>query len=68
MSKDDYFSEDEMADILRIKKSTLTKNRCNGEKHPPFIKFGRVILYPKKEVSEWFGGFTIKREIEHRAG
>jgi|GEM_PF-6581746 len=53
MREEDYFSEEEMAAILRIKKATLKQNRCLKKNHPPFVKVGNSILYPKSEFSSW---------------
>lgn len=64
MSKDDYFTEKELAEVLRLSPLTLQKNRCLGKGHPPFIKIGRLVLYPKKEFNSWMSGQRVIREIK----
>lgn len=53
MSEADYFTEEEMAGILRVKASTLKQNRCLKKNHPPFVKVGNSILYPKIDFKKW---------------
>ena len=63
-SKDDYFTEKELAVILRMSPNTLQKNRSLGKGHPPFIKVGKMVLYPRKEFDAWIKSHRLIREIK----
>jgi hypothetical protein len=65
--KEEYLSEDEIVEVLKIKKTTLAKNRCIGKGHPPFIKCGRAILYPKQEFKNWIKNFRVIKEMATNA-
>lgn len=60
----DYLSEDEVAAILRLKRSTLMKNRYIGKNHPPYVKIGGRILYPRKELERWLKGQPLHTEVK----
>jgi predicted DNA-binding transcriptional regulator AlpA len=62
MSRNDYLSENEVAEILRLKVSTLKKNRSLGVDHPPFLRIGKRVYYPLKEFKEWMEGHILHRE------
>ena len=57
-----YFSEIEIANFLGIKTKTLKTYRSTkkgrGKEllkvHPPFIKYGRKIYFPKEQFEKWF--------------
>ena len=57
-----YFSETEIANFLGIKTKTLKTYRSSkkgmGKEflkvHPPFIKYGRKIYFPKEQFDKWF--------------
>jgi len=36
----------------RYTKGTLANKRSKGE-GPPFVRFGRVVLYPVQQLEEW---------------
>lgn len=63
----EYFTEKEMCLLLSpekpLAKSTLQGRRSNGEKHPPFIKIGQTVLYPKKQYYEWLKAHAIHTQI-----
>lgn len=61
--KEELLSESEVAEIIRYKPSTLKKNRCEGRNHPPFVKVGRKVFYPKKEVLNWLKSHELHRTI-----
>lgn len=63
MGAEEFYTEAEMAEMLRIRRATLIKNRCLGRAHPPFKKIGRQILYPKLEYAKWVQGIELKRAI-----
>lgn len=63
MTKDEYLTEDQVADILLIKKSTLQKNRSLGRNHPPYKKIGARVFYPRKEFDRWFNDQRLHKEI-----
>jgi predicted DNA-binding transcriptional regulator AlpA len=66
--KDDLLTDAQVAEIIGYKRSTLIKNRCLGRNHPPFIKIGRYVLYPKKEVLNWLKSRPLNCEISQDEG
>lgn len=60
---DEYFTEDEMGALLGVLKSTLQKRRCMGLGHPPFVKLGNQILYPKQLAKNWIKNHPVQSEI-----
>lgn len=61
--KEELLSENEVAEIIRYSPNTLKKNRCEGKNHPPFVKVGRKVLYPKTEVLNWLKARTLYEAI-----
>lgn len=61
--QDDFYTDEEVAQFLGVKKTTLAKMRCAGRGHPPFKKFGRKIRYPKKEFHAWVNSQPIRKAI-----
>lgn len=59
--KEELLSEAEAAEIIQYSPMTLRKNRCIGKNHPPFVKIGRKVLYPRKEIVAWLKSHEIKR-------
>lgn len=59
----EYFTEIEMSSLLGVIKSTLQKRRCMGSDHPPFIKVGKQILYPKHLAKAWLKNQPVHSEI-----
>ena len=51
MEQSEYFTEAELARILRVSKSTLYKLRDEGAL--PFQMIGTCIRYVKKDVEKW---------------
>lgn len=67
LASPDFFREEEVCEILGVKKITMQRRRCVGQGHPPFRKLGATVLYPKKEFWEWLDTVApIKREISGR--
>lgn len=66
MSPLDFLTDSDIAEYLRLKVSTVKKNRSIGINHPPFIKIGGRILYPKKEFEHWIKSLELQREISYR--
>lgn len=64
MGKEDFYSEAEMASILRKKRSTLQKDRSLGKNHPPYKKIGGIVLYPKKDFEKWMNDHPLHSEIK----
>lgn len=58
-----FLSDDEVAAIMGIKRSTLQKNRSIGENHPPYIKLGGRVRYPEIEVIKWLEKKPLCREL-----
>lgn len=52
----EYFTEEDVCQVLGIVLVTLRTNRCNDSDHPTFIRRGRMVLYPKEEFATWFRG------------
>jgi hypothetical protein len=50
----DYYTEIEAAQILGIAPGTLKKRRSLKRDHPPFIKMGWIIRFPKQEFQDWY--------------
>jgi hypothetical protein len=49
-----YFTEKEMAEILRTSPGCLAKDRHVGKRDlPPYVKFGHRVLYPAEQFYEW---------------
>jgi hypothetical protein len=55
VSKDDFFTEQEMADLLGIDLGSLRSRRSKGKNHPPYFQSNKraPVLFPKKEVKKW---------------
>lgn len=64
MTKADFYTDDEIAELLGIKKSTLMKNRSLGRNHPPYVRIGKYARYPKKEADAWIRALPVRREIK----
>lgn len=64
---DEYFTEEEVCKLLSpgkpLARETLQVRRSRGENHPPYIKLGQTILYPKSEFYKWLKSQPIKREL-----
>lgn len=64
MKKEDYLTDEDVAEILRLEVSTVKKNRRIGKNHPPFIKIGARILYPRDQFEKWLKQKTVIQEIK----
>lgn len=64
-ARPEYFSEDEMADILRVDVKTLRSRRSRGTNHPPYVVIGRQTLYPKDLVLKYLGALPVIWEVRH---
>lgn len=59
-----YFTEQEMANLMRLKESTLRSRRATGTEHPPYIEVRRgFVLYPKQDYFEWLAERPRRREV-----
>ena len=65
----DFYSEEEMAEIMRIKSDdpvkTLRSRRSRGTSHPPYVMVGRQALYPKDLAHKWFDSLPVTWEVRH---
>ncbi|MBD5398807.1 helix-turn-helix domain-containing protein [bacterium] len=64
--KTQYLTQKEVAEILGIKLSTLNHHRCikaKGWEDLPYIKIGKIILYPEDKFYEWLKSKTINMEV-----
>lgn len=63
----EYFTETEMCQLLNPEKpltrESLQVRRSKGENHPPFIKIGKAIFYPKSEYAKWIKSQQIIHEV-----
>lgn len=51
--ENEMLTEQEVAEILRVKKQTIAAWRCRGKDCPPSVKCGQRNLYPKKALQDW---------------
>ncbi len=63
MGIDDLLSEADVAKVLGIAVSTLVKNRSLGKGHPPFIRVGRKVFYPRRDLERWLDDRRLIREV-----
>jgi len=61
---DKYYDEEEICRFLGCNKRTLQTYRSNRTNHPPFIKLGNKILYPKDEFHRWLKDQPIFRALK----
>lgn len=61
----EFYSEEEMAKILRIDLKTLRSRRSRGTNHPPYVQIGRQVLYPKNLYLKWVTALPIFWEVRH---
>ena len=52
-----YLNQKDIAKILNIKVSTLNHWRCVKRYEIPYIKLGRVIVYPESEFIKWLNKY-----------
>lgn len=64
MTANDFYEELEMADLLKMKITTLRKNRSLAFNHPPCIKLGTRWVYMKKDFQKWVNSLPL--EVEKR--
>lgn len=63
----DAYTEDEVCQILGLAKKTMQKKRSMGKNHPPFIKLGAKIFFPRKLFHSWWNSQPI-RECANGSG
>jgi hypothetical protein len=56
--KSEYLSEQE--EFMHKSVEALRNDRYKGLPHPPHVKLGRVVVYPKKDLQEWLAARTVK--------
>lgn len=61
---DEYLSEEEVCDFLGVKRNTMQARRSRGERHPPFVRFGTVVKYPRKEFHAWVERHKVWRSLD----
>jgi hypothetical protein len=62
--KDDFFSEEEMARMMRIKVATLKRRIATGTEHPPYVEIGRERLFPRDQFREWARNRKVIYEVK----
>ena len=63
---DEYLVTETLADVFHTSPRTVERARAEGT-GPPFIKFGRRILYRKEDVDEWARENTFTSTAEARS-
>lgn len=59
----EYYTEEEVAEVMGITVSRLRSRRTEGRDHPPAVKIGRTVYFPKKEADAWLKKRPVQREI-----
>lgn len=57
--KEEFFSLEEMARVLRLKPQTLKRRIGSGTEHPPYTKIEGEYLFPRDLFRDW----ALKRPI-----
>lgn len=67
--RDHYLSEDEAAEVMRLKGGarTLRRRRSQGTEHPPYVEVGNAVYYPKSLFLDWMNQRPVIWEVK-RAG
>lgn len=60
---DDYYTESEVLEFLGIAKATLKHRRSMGRNHPPFVRLGKKVVFPKKEFHAWLKSRPVHKAI-----
>jgi phage pi2 protein 07 len=63
---DGYYSEEEVAAFLKKKKDSLAKDRYVGSNHPPYIKIGAMVCYPKDEFERWLRSRVVREYADEQ--
>lgn len=58
--KKEYLTEQEVAEFMGKSIDSLRNDRYKGVPHPPYVKLGRTVVYPRKELQEWLAARTVK--------
>lgn len=53
-----YLTQQEVSQIINVKIETLNHWRCIKRYKIPYIKLGRVILYPQAAFTEWLNTYS----------
>jgi predicted DNA-binding transcriptional regulator AlpA len=64
MQKEDFMVPKELARLLRTTKQALATQRCLRREHPPYVKIGKRILYPRDAVLAWLDSHQVNRTHE----
>lgn len=60
-----YLTQKEVSKILNIQVQTLNHWRCTNKHIIPYIKLGRVILYPLDQFYEWLNSNSLNTNKEY---
>ncbi len=64
MDLGEYFTEEEMVNILKLKSvAALKSRRARGTNHPPYVEIGRTVLYPRRMFFQWVDGKAVIWEV-----
>lgn len=61
--KDEYWSLEEMAKIIKIKSTTLKRRVSSGTNHPPVTIIAGEYLFPKDLFPQWARNHPILWEV-----
>lgn len=64
MELETMLTEQEVAEILRVKKQTIAAWRCRGKDYPPYVRIGQRVLYSKKALIDWINWKAGIREAK----
>ncbi len=59
MTENDLMTGDETAKLLRTTRQALAAQRCLRRDHPPYLKFGRRVLYSRDAVLAWLNEHRV---------
>ena len=58
-NSDDLLTERQAAELLTVSSRTLQSWRSDGL-GPPFVRVGRSVRYPRKELLDWLADNTVR--------
>jgi excisionase family DNA binding protein len=58
MNPDTYMDIDEIAELIKVKKSTIYG--WTSEEFIPHVKIGKLVRFIKKDIVEWLEGLKVR--------
>lgn len=56
---DELMTEQEAAELLKVKPGTLNSWRCLGRHGLPYIRVGRAVRYKRSDLERWLDNRTV---------